>query len=288
MSRPDLSKEVRIKLDDYFISIPRAQEKKNEFSDRFCWVSSNQDPVSQSNREPLEPVHASVVMREFNKLYNEAEAEARDNDVIDGEYFTALRVHLGISSDKRIILWYEPTYVKGKASANTFIGNISSCRNTGDFDRYSDSPEEDFITESAANISGPVQAYRENIAIKRFSTGTTYRRPCDADDWTGDTRSALYSFQALYKLYELNYVDTGIDPNFNGTEQIRVISGSVPISPPVGVTGYNRYKHTIMFSIIPVQIKEVPAGDEPDKDQLANLGHICPPATDCNTITVPI
>lgn len=290
MIQVDFSKEVTIVLDDYFISIKEAEDQINEFKSRFSWIPTSGSAPDCQDRTPLDPQHASVVMQEFHELY--LEAEAAKGNAKDGEYFTALRVHVGAAIDQSIEMFYEPVCVKQESTtANSFTGRIHTAMINGDFYRYSDDPAENFVSVDANIRNASLGTYRQNLGVIRFRTGRTCRRPSSANDWTGDTRSALYSFQELFKLYELNYVDTGLDRNpdgsYNGDKEIRVWSGAVMKKPPVGNGGFDRFKHTILFSILPTMVKLLPPDGEPDKDQLANLGHVCPPETDCDRVTVP-
>ncbi len=290
MLQVDFSKEVAIVLDDYFISIDKAEEQINEFKSRFSWIPVSDSGPNCQDRLPLDPMHSSVVMKEFHELYLLAEASAQGN-VQNGKYFTAIRVHVG-AVGQSLEMFYEPVYVVQKSrSSNSFTGVIRTAMNNGTYYKYSDNPNENFIPVSGIVRNDSLKTYRQNLGVVRFRTGRTCRRPSSANDWTGDTRSALYSFQELYKLYELNYVDTGIDRNtdgsYNGDKEIRVWSGSVPKEAPAGNTGFDRFKHTVLFSILPSRVKIVRPGDTPDKDQLANLGHVCPPDTDCDQVIVP-
>lgn len=291
MAQLTFNREVTIKLDDYFITIGKAQNQISEFGNRFEWADRGLEPKYLSNRTKVKARHSSIRMAEFLKLYHLSENAARSAQVTDNEYVTGIRIKIGAELvSETVRLFYQPIYMTKKATstANLFKGEIKSGIGEKVMYEYNETTEM-FQLVLVKDVESSRAIYHENMCMMGIENDSTYRRPTVSDDWTGDTKSAVFSFQELFKLYELNYQQ--IDPGFTYNSEVRVFSGAVPKKDPNGAIQTGRFKHTLLFSRLKdgseAVIDENYPGGPPEEDQLANLGHLCPPATNCDEIEYP-
>lgn len=284
MAKLTFPNEAEIDLSGYFLDPSDAQTEIDVFRGRFRRQRSRR-------RDEISSQHASIVMSEFLDLYDRAEAAAQGN-VTTKNYVTGVRVILGFpdsNNSKNLSLFFEPVYMKGKkAPKGKFKGDIISALPSGQAPYLYDDIPEEFKTPSGTDYNTSVNYYNTYMRVKRYSGNNNYYRPATETDWRGDTKSMIFSFKELFTLYEKNYSTS--DPSFTYSQQISAISAGF-LKPDPNGSLKARYKHTLVFSAMPLAvvapyIKSFAGLVDPD--DLANLAHLCPPATNCNEVEYPL
>ncbi|GEM_PF-5384723 len=276
--------EAEIDLTDYFLDPGVAQDEIDEFSDRF-------KRKVRSKLEPLNAQNASIVMSEFKRLYEDTE-QAIAGKVQPKKYVTGIKVTIGVQksiNSKDVVLFFTPVYMKEKAGgpAGKFYADILPAM-PGELPYVYNEVIEKFTKPDEEDFKDSTKFYHQYMRVKRYKNNNRHYQPAPETDWRGDTKSMVFSFKELFELYHDSYKDE--DPNWYYGLQIAAISASMFVEAPSGSTLEDRYKHSLVFSVLPLVVVApyIKSSDVLNNDDLANLAHLCPPATNCSTIIYPL
>lgn len=232
--------------------------------------------------DSLKPSNSVIVMKAFLKLYKLADDLAKAQNLRDRtllrRYITGVEISFGLSRDNQIELFYQPWFLRKTNNSRKKAKGSVHFVDESLFYKYSNGS---FETEHRDSVGNSLGRFEDRILI-RHRDKWDFGEMSHKTNWKGDAKSAHFSFQELFFLYELNY-DT-LDPDFTYNYSIRSIEGATyKKNFKLNFFALMRYKQTAMFNC---EECEIPEGLGPVAGDPANLAHMCPPR--CNQLSFPL
>lgn len=144
----------------------------------------------------MAPAIDSIQLAHFNQLRDSA---IRINPNYNGRYILALRFIYGMDESKKMILMYQPLFLK-RITANGIKAKVEYTADTSLYCYiYHHSDTSKFQSVDKSYVKAAIKKYKENI---KFKTGSQKGQPIcrdfnNATDSTGDIKRTVFSFQEL-------------------------------------------------------------------------------------------
>lgn len=269
---PDFIKahEVLVNLEKYWVKRRKAKRKRKKFERRF----------SGQGQKKLKNIRDVMPMKDLKEyLWKGAHDEAK-NLPDKNEFITGMRVFMGMKNDHTLQLIYRSEYVKRKPNNphRKFEGIATPVKNA----KYYHELRGNLVVLDETLAKEAKGRYKKSILINRNGLGQ-WEGYDDGDKDYHDTKSIFFSFQEIFALYHKGYKCPIKNCKYEGL--MAISSASRLKSRIPGNLIFRRAKHVLVIS---ARNGEKFLNIGPAEDDDGNLGHVCPPATDCVDIDYEI
>lgn len=257
--------EVLVNLKKYWINREKAQMKMDRFFEHF----------KGKGRVDLGGIEDIMKMEEINeKLFLPAHNAAIDQKPLP-EFITGVRIFMGMRDEKTIQLIYRSEYLK--KCMTTDKDRFKGIAIPVDENQYYEVSGGVLIDLPCKEAESSINRYKEIIEIKRFRIGF-WQKYDEGDQDRHDTRSIFFSFQEIFGLYYKEYPEKAGQGIY---DEEMTISCAARFKVSFLNAFLRRAKHVV---VICAKKGQESFSIGPGDDQDGNLGHVCPPSTDCKDI----
>jgi hypothetical protein len=257
----------------------------------FAYHFRRSDTVKYLIKESIDSICMSALINDFYEglLLPEIQnnEKCKDRSCIAG-----FRIQYGFRNE-RIVNLYQPVYLSKKdCSSNSCTFSLHFV-NKQDFYSF-DSRSARFVKiTDGQQLKADTAAYHQQLRVKRHYGGRKFKSLNLKGSWLGDSKAIIFSFQEILEIYNRSYPNE-VDGN-RYMNKIEIHNGAafyVGMNWITNLFTRSRIKHTSFIS---------PGGWSTNKsynkvllhgvmtgggNNVANLGHLCPPS--CQDITYPI
>jgi hypothetical protein len=284
-----LNEAHRIKLDARFIKEAeqgRVQTINFEYHFRYFENTS-----THLLKESIDSICMSALINDIymNLITPKIKSDLRCKD---GTCIAGLKIQYGLR-DKSIVFLYQPVYLTEKKCASNSCTFDLHYISKPDFYTF-DSKIESFVKiHDMQQLKADTASYNQKIGVKRHHGSKKFKSLKQKTTWLGDSKGIIFSFQEILKIYHMSYPNE-IDGN-RYANKIDIHNGAAFYIKGKKISNFfmrSRIKHTSFIT------SRSWSKDKSDSnvllygnmrngdDNVANLGHLCPPS--CNDITYPI
>jgi hypothetical protein len=258
--------EPPIELKAYIKPASAVQGQQDLFKERFkCEVNDLESEIMLAS----EHIKMSAVLQLYKE--SKAAADAYTESHPGTSAVTALRISFGMKGNQ-VVFFYQPIFIHGTVSNGEFGGTRTEVGNAS-FYAY-DASSQTFKPASPGTL---LYDYHNQIRIKHSKNKKFERINC-VDSWKGDSKSIIFSFQEIFKLYT-GVFDRETDDN-RYCQEIVINNGAARYrrwrKDPFQTW---RAKHTLYITCAGQALAVTRRAADGDG---ANLAHLCPPS--CNSI----